>query len=78
MEGLQADYERTAMQFDNLFWRKITIEEGIEERINKIEICEEGCKKIAQQLQIMAMKEAKVATWVKDAFKKTMRRLNKQ
>jgi phosphoinositide-3-kinase regulatory subunit len=77
MEGLQADYERIASQFDNLFWRKITLEQSIDARINKIYTCEEVCELIAKNLQIMASKEQKCAAWARDAYKRTMKRLNK-
>uniref|UniRef100_A0A914YPM7 Protein-S-isoprenylcysteine O-methyltransferase n=1 Tax=Panagrolaimus superbus TaxID=310955 RepID=A0A914YPM7_9BILA len=77
MEGLQADYERIASQFDNLFWRKITLEQSIDARINKIYTCEEVTEIVAKNLQVMANKEQKCAAWVKDAYKRTMKRLNK-
>ena len=78
MEGLQSDYERVAAQFDNLFWRKITLEESIDARITKTYTCDEVCELMAKHLQIMSSKESKCPRWVQETYQKSIRRMRKQ
>lgn len=77
MEGIIADYERTASLFDHLFWRKITVKDGIDSRKQKMETTDQLAWLVTKRLQHMTEKKPKVAAWVRDNFVKTMKRFEK-
>lgn len=77
MEGIVADYERAASLFDHLFWRKVAVINGINDRREKIKTSDQLVWLLSDRLKFMNDKKPKVAAWVRDNFVKTMKRFEK-